>query len=93
MHTIIEDTWFPAGTRIRIGAGSDALRFVHCAFEGGEIEVEQTVDQAVFIRCTFRGTSFRGQPLSERIATGCRQLQPATEETAMISVPIRRCPR
>ena len=93
MKTIIEDTWFPAGTRIRIGGGSDALRFIHCSFEGGEIQIEVGVDQAVFERCTFRGTSFVGQPLSDRVATGCRILQPLTEDTAAGARPLRRYPR
>ncbi|HEX2944093.1 MAG TPA: hypothetical protein VHO91_23765 [Rhodopila sp.] len=82
MKAIIEDTWFPAGTRIRIGGGTDELRFVRCSFEGGEIVVEQEVDRTVFSQCIFRGTRFSGQSLSDRIADACRTVRSHTEDTA-----------
>ena len=72
MKAIIEDTWFPAGTKIRIGAGADQLLFVRCSFEGGEILVEPGIDRLIFSQCIFRGTHFSGQALSDRIATGSR---------------------
>ncbi|MDR3530759.1 MAG: hypothetical protein P4L90_09425 [Rhodopila sp.] len=82
MRAIIEDTWFPAGTRIRIGAGTDELLFLRCSFEGGEILIEHGVDRMVFSQCVFRGTRFSGQSLSERIAIACRSAPAETEETA-----------
>jgi len=82
MKMIIEDTWFPAGTTIRISGGSDELTFLRCSFEGGESSIGSEVDRAMFSRCIFRGTRFSGQALSDRIATGCRSMAPETEETA-----------
>ena len=82
MRAIIEDTWFPAGTKIRIGGGADELLFVRCAFEGGEIEIEPEVDRTIFSQCVFRGTRFSGQSLSDRIAIACRLTAPGTEEAA-----------
>jgi len=85
MKTIIEDTWFPAGTRIRIGGGPDELLFLRCSFEGGEIFIGHEVDRTIFSRCVFRGTSFSGQSLSERIAIACHSVPPETEEAAAAS--------
>lgn len=82
MRAIIEDTWFPAGTRIRIGGGADELLFLRCSFEGGEIFVGHEVDRMIFSQCIFRGTSFSGQRLTERIAVACHTALPGTEETA-----------
>lgn len=82
MKTVIEDTWFPSSTRIRIGTGADELSFVRCAFEGGDIFIEQNVDIRIFSQCTFHGTSFSGQPLSERIAVECHGVPAATEAAA-----------
>ncbi|MFL5256298.1 MAG: hypothetical protein ACJ8AI_26055 [Rhodopila sp.] len=85
MKTIIEDTWFPTGTRIRIGRGTDELLFVRCSFEGGEILIEQEVDRTVFAQCMFRGTRFSGQSLCDRIASACRIVPAQTEETAPVN--------
>ena len=82
MRAIIEDTWFPASTRLRIGEGADELLFLRCSFEGGEIFVEHAIDRTIFSHCVFRGTSFSGQSLSERIAAACRSAPAETEETA-----------
>jgi hypothetical protein len=82
MRAVIENTRFPADTRIRIGAGADELSFVRCSFEGGEIQIERDVDRTVFSQCIFRGTRFSGQVLSDRIASACRTVLPQTEETA-----------
>jgi hypothetical protein len=82
MKAIIEDTHFPAGTRIRISGGPDELLFVRCLFEGGEIFIGQEVDQMIFSQCVFRGTSFSGQSPSERIAIACHSARPDTEATA-----------
>lgn len=82
MKAIIEDTWFPAGTKIRIGGGADELLFLRCSFEGGEIFVGPEVDRMIFSQCVFRGTSFSGQGLTERIAIACHSASPETEETA-----------
>ncbi|HET8997900.1 MAG TPA: hypothetical protein VFN42_14620 [Acetobacteraceae bacterium] len=82
MKTIIEDTRFPAATRIRIGGGPDELMFVRCSFEGGEIVIEREVDRTVFSQCVFRGTRFSGQSLSNRIADTCHTVLSYTEETA-----------
>jgi hypothetical protein len=82
MKICIEDTWFPAGTKIRIGPGADELVFLRCSFEGGEIFVEHDVDEMIFLQCVFHGTSFSGQPLSERIATRCHSAPIETEAVA-----------
>ena len=82
MRAIIEDTWFPAGARLRIGEGGDELLFLRCSFEGGEIFVEHAIHRTIFSQCVFRGTSFSGQSLSERIAVACRSAPAETEETA-----------
>lgn len=82
MRTVIEDTWFPACTRIRIDVGADELLFLRCSFDGGEIFIGHGVDRTVFSRCVFRGTSFSGQSLSERIATACHCAPPETEDTS-----------
>jgi hypothetical protein len=84
MRAIIEDTWFPAGTRIRIGRGSDELLFVRCSFEGGEIVFEREVDQTIFSQCIFRGTRFIGQSLCDRIASACSAVAAQTEDTAPV---------
>jgi hypothetical protein len=85
MKTIIEDTWFPAGAKIRIGLGTDELLFVRCTFEGGDIFVEPTVGDTVFSNCLFRGTKFSGQSLSERISIHCRSAASGTEEATAAS--------
>jgi hypothetical protein len=82
MKTVFEDMWFPAGTRIRIGAGSEELFFLRCSFVGGEIFVSGEIDRPIFSQCVFQGTSFSGQPLSERISLGCRECPPETETVA-----------
>lgn len=82
MKTVIEDTWFPTGTRIRIGGGADELVFLRCSFEGGEIFVAQEVDRTIFAKCVFHSTRFSGQPLSARIAAGCQSIAAATEAAA-----------
>lgn len=82
MKAIIEDTWFPAGTRLRIGEGEDELLFLRCSFEGGEIFIERTINRTIFSQCVFRGTTFSGQSLSERISAACRTAPAETEETA-----------
>ncbi|PPQ36096.1 hypothetical protein [Rhodopila globiformis] len=82
MRAIIEDTWFPAGTRIRIGQGSDELLFIRCSFEGGEIVFEREVDRTIFSQCIFRGTRFIGQTLCDRIASACSAVAGETEDTA-----------
>lgn len=82
MRVIIEDTWFPASTRLRIGEGADELLFLRCSFEGGEIFVDHAINRTIFSQCVFRGTIFSGQSLSERISTECRTAQADTEETA-----------
>jgi hypothetical protein len=85
MRTIIEDTWFPAGTRIRIGQGSDELLFVRCSFEGGEILIEHEVDRTIFAQCIFRDTRFSGQSLCDRIASACCTVPAQTEDTAPLN--------
>ena len=90
MKTVIEDTWFPAGTRIRIGAGADELAFRHCSFEGGEIFIEHEVDRTIFSQCFFHGTSFSGQPLSDRIAAGCHGAPGGTEAAAAKGASVRK---
>lgn len=82
MRAIIQDTWFPAGTNIRIGGGRDELLFLRCSFEGGEIFVGPEVDRMIFSQCVFRGTSFSGQTLTERIAIACHSAAPEIEESA-----------
>lgn len=82
MKTIIEDTWFPAGTKIHIGPGLDDLVFLRCSFEGGEIFVAHDVNRTIFSHCVFHGTSFNGQPLSARIASGCHSALAETEMAA-----------
>jgi hypothetical protein len=82
MRTVIEETWFAAGTNIRVGKGADELSFRRCTFEGGEIFVEPNVDTTIFIQCVFQHTRFSGQPLSERIAVGCRTAIVDTEAAA-----------
>ena len=82
MKTLIEDTWFPAETKIRIGAGVDALSFVRCYFEGGEIFIAADVQQRIFSQCCFHGTRFSGQPLSEQIAGECQGFSACTESAA-----------
>ena len=82
MKVVIEDTWFPAGTRISVGGGADTLVFLRCSFEGGEIFVEHDVDRTIFSQCVFHGTSFSGQPLSDRIAAGCHRAPVGTEAAA-----------
>lgn len=82
MRIRIENTWFPAGTKIRIGRGADELVFLRCSFEGGEIFVEHDVDGEIFSQCVFQGTSFSGQPLSGRIATQCHSAPAETEAVA-----------
>jgi hypothetical protein len=82
MRIVIEDTWFPACMKIRIGPGADELSFRRCSFEGGEIFIEESVDRAIFADCVFQHTRFSGQPLSERIATRCRSAVVATEAAA-----------
>lgn len=87
MKAIIEDTWFPAGTKIRINDGADELLFRRCSFDGGEIFIADEIKRMIFSRCVFRGTRFSGQSLTERIATACRSVSPATEETASEGTP------
>ncbi|MEA2737624.1 MAG: hypothetical protein QOH05_931 [Acetobacteraceae bacterium] len=87
MRAVIEDTWFPTGTRIRIAGGVDGLLFRRCLFEGGEILIEPDVNQTIFAQCIFRGTTFSGQSLSERIATGCKGVPAQTEDTAASTGP------
>src|SRR5579875_3151245 len=82
MRIRIENTWFPAGTKIRIGRGADELVFLRCFFEGGEIFVEHDVDGEIFSQCVFQGTIFSGQPLSRRIATQCHSAPVETEAAA-----------
>ncbi len=82
MKTIIEDTWFSADTKIRIGHGMDELVFRRCAFEGGDIFVEHDVDRPIFSECAFLGTNFSGQALSARIATRCHSAPGETEAAA-----------
>jgi hypothetical protein len=82
MKTVIEDTWFPETTRIRVSAGTDELVFLECSFHGGEIFVEHGIERTIFSRCIFHGTSCGGQPLSERIASECRNLSAETEAPA-----------
>ena len=94
MKIRIEDTWFPAGTKIRIGRGEDELVFLRCSFEGGEIFIERDVDRGIFSQCVFHGTNFSGQPLSERIASGCHCVPVGTEAAATgpsASRPPRSC--
>jgi hypothetical protein len=79
MRVAIEDTWFPAGTRIRVGRGADELSFVRCTFEGGEITIEPDVDRRIFRHCVFQHTRFTGQPLSERISIDCHRASVGTE--------------
>lgn len=83
MKITIEDTWFPAGTKIRVGGGADELAFLRCTFEGGDIFIELDVDRRIFLHCVFQHTRFSGQPLSERVAVGCRSASVATEAAAM----------
>ena len=83
MKIRIEDTSFPAGTKIRISRGADELVFLRCSFEGGEIFVEPDVEGEIFLQCVFHGTSFGGQPLSERIAIRCHSAPAETEAAAM----------
>ena len=91
MRVVIEDSYFPAGTRIRIGRGSDALTFLRCTFEGGEIAIDPEVDQEIFRRCMFLQTHFPGQALSDRIAVDCSRPSVATEASApAASTPFRR---
>jgi len=82
MRAIIEDTWFPVGTKLRIGEGADELLFLRCSFDGGEIFVEYAINRTIFSQCVFRGTNFSGQLLSERIAAACRSVPAETEEAA-----------
>ncbi len=82
MKVLVQDTWFPSGTRIRIGGGVDEILFLQCSFDGGDIFIEPDVDRTIFSQCRFRGTNFSGQKLSERIAIGCRAAPADTEETA-----------
>lgn len=82
MRVVIEDSYFPAGTRIHIGGGSDALSFVRCTFEGGEIAVDAEVRETIFRRCLFLQTRFSGQTLSDRIAVDCTNPSVATEASA-----------
>ncbi len=91
MRIIIEDTWFPAGTKIRVGPGADELSFLRCTFEAGEIFIEPEVDRRIFLHCVFQHTYFSGQPLSERIAVGCHSAFVDTETAAM--GPIVRHPK
>lgn len=84
MTTVIEDTWFASGTKIRIGGGLDEVLFRRCSFDGGEIFIGDDVDRTIFMQCIFRGTSFTGQLLTERIAIACQSASPGTEETAPI---------
>jgi hypothetical protein len=88
MKVTIEDTWFPPGTRIRVGGGADELSFVRCTFEGGEIIIEPDVDQTIFLDCVFQHTRFSGEPLSERISVGCQKASVATE--AAMTTPAAR---
>ena len=92
MRTIIENTWFPASTMIQIGEGSDQLEFRRCSFEGGQILIEQEVHRTIFRECVFRGTTFAGQCLSDRIAIACRQAPADTEESWVPGHPSRRRP-
>jgi hypothetical protein len=90
MRMIIEDTWFPACTKIRIGLGADELSFRRCSFEGGEIFIETGVDRRIFSRCLFQHTRFSGQPLSDRIADSCHSAAVGTEAAAMAPTGVRR---
>jgi hypothetical protein len=90
MRIRIENTWFPAGTKIRIGRGADELVFLRCFFEGGEIFVEHDVDGEIFSQCVFQGTIFSGQPLSRRIATQCHSAPVETEAAAAGPAASRR---
>jgi hypothetical protein len=83
MKVIIEDTWFPAGTKIRVSRGADELSFLRCTFEGGEIAIEPDVDRRIFLHCVFQHTRFTGQPLSELISVGCHSASVNTEAAAM----------
>jgi hypothetical protein len=83
MKTVIEDTWFPAGAKIRVGKGADELSFLRCTFEGGEIFIEPNVEGTIFLHCVFQHTRFSGQPLSERIALGCHNAFVDTEAAAI----------
>ena len=89
MKMVVEDTWFPAGTKIRISGGTDELIFLRCSFEDGEIFVEYDVEGTIFSRCIFRGTSFRGQRLSTRIASECRSVPGEMESAATEPVAVR----
>jgi hypothetical protein len=82
MKVVFEDAWFPCGTKIVISAGQDDLAFFRCTFEGGEIAVDPMVDRRIFALCLFHGTVFSGQSLSERIASECQWIAPATESAA-----------
>lgn len=83
MRTVIEDTWFPAGTKIHVGKGTDELSFRRCTFEGGEIFIEPNVNGRIFLHCVFQHTRFSGQPLSERIAVACHNAFVHTEASAL----------
>lgn len=87
MRTIIEDTWFPASTKICVGKGADELSFLRCTFEGGEIFIEPNVEGTIFLHCVFQHTRFSGQRLSERIAVGCRNAFVNTEAAAATRNP------
>jgi len=82
MRLTIEDTWFPASTRIHVGRGSDELSFRRCTFEGGEIFIEPDVNCSIFQRCVFQHTRFSGQPLSKRISDDCHTAAVGTEAAA-----------
>lgn len=89
MKVVIEDTWFPAGTRISVGGGADTLVFLRCSFEGGEIFVAHDVERTIFSRCVFHGTNFTGQPLSDRIGRECHSTPVTTESAATRAVASR----
>jgi hypothetical protein len=89
MKIVIEDTWFPPGTKIRVGGGTDELTFLRCSFEGGEIFVEDDVTRPIFSRCIFHGTSFSGQTLSARISSECQSAPCQMESAATASVATR----
>jgi hypothetical protein len=82
MRVVIEDTWFPPPTKIRVGHGGDELTFSRCTFEGGEIAIDPEVDRRIFLHCVFQHTRFTGQVLSERIAIGCQKGPVDTEAAA-----------
>ena len=82
MRLVIEDTWFPPGTKIRVGAGADELTFLRCTFEGGEIAVAPEIDRRIFLDCVFQHTRFTSQPLSDRISGGCRRAPVGSEAAA-----------